>query len=116
MLNETGIHVFENALRDIFEERRKMLNMTELALGKLAFPYIADPRRKIQSIRRGQGRGDKRKPQQFRGSDILNLCEALGLSWEKTIRQAKAMADSEVERERLENVKEEKVSFRQKND
>ncbi len=107
MLNETGMLAFESAIRKIFEERRKQLNMTELALGRLAFPHVADPRRKIQSIRKGQGGGEKRKPQQLRGADIVNLCEALGLSWEKTIKQAKNEADSEQEKERLENAKDE---------
>lgn len=84
MFNETGMIAFEDAVRRLLEERRAQLNMTELALGKLAFPHVADPRRKVQSIRKGQGAGDKRKPQQFRGTDILNLCEALGLNLEKS--------------------------------
>ena len=107
MLNETGMTVFENAVRRILEERRIELHMTELALGRLAFPHVADPRRKVQSIRRGQGTGEKRKPQQFRGTDILNMCEALGLNWGKVIRQAREEADAVQEQERLAAVRKE---------
>ena len=88
VLNEEGMAVFENAVRRTLEERRSELNMTEQALGVLAFPHVIDSRRKVQSIRKGQGSKGKRKPQQLRGTDILNLCEALGLQWKKVIANA----------------------------
>lgn len=85
VLNETGMTVFEDTVRRTLEERRALLNMTEQALGVLAFPHVADSRRKVQSIRKGQGSGQNRKPQQLRGTDILNMCEALGLPWKEVI-------------------------------
>lgn len=107
VLNETGMVAFEEAIRQALEERRAQLNMTELALGKLAFPHVADARRKVQSIRKGQGKPDEngnRKPQQLRGTDILNLCEALGLSWDKVMKQAKSEAEKAQEEERKRNL------------
>lgn len=98
VLNEIGMTVFENTVRRTLEERRSQLNMTEQALGVLAFPHVADSRRKVQSIRKGQGSGPNRKPQQLRGTDILNMCEALGLSWKdvlaKGLEEAKAAQES----------------------
>ena len=38
MLNETGMLAFESAIRNIFEERRRELNMTEIAPGKASIP------------------------------------------------------------------------------
>lgn len=104
MLNEQGMAAFENAIRQIFETRRTELNMTEQALGLLAFPHVVDGRRKVQSIRKGQGAGDKRKPQQLRGTDILNLCEALGLSWKKVIADALEAAKQTQDAARLEAI------------
>ena len=101
VLNEEGMAVFENAIRRTLEERRSELNMTEQALGVLAFPHVIDSRRKVQSIRKGQGSKDKRKPQQLRGTDILNLCEALGLQWKKVVADALEEARKAQEATRL---------------
>lgn len=101
MLNEIGMTVFEETVRQILEERRSQLNMTEQALGVLAFPHVADSRRKVQSIRKGQGTGANRKPQQLRGTDIINMCEALGLAWKEVIKKGLEAAKTAQEEARL---------------
>ena len=41
VLNETGMAAFEESIRKALEERRKVIGMTEQALGSLAFPHLA---------------------------------------------------------------------------
>ena len=101
MLNEIGMAAFEESVRSQIEEERSSRGMTESSLGKLAFPHVADARRKVQSIRKGQGAGENRKPQQLRGTDISNLCEAVGLSWKKVFDQAIKHAERVQEEARL---------------
>ena len=79
-------------------------HLTEQALGSLAFPHVADSRRKVQSIRKGQGSGENRKPQQLRMTDVMNLLAALGLPWEKVIKQAFADAET-AQKEEQEKIK-----------
>ncbi len=105
VLNEKGMAVFEDTVRQTLEERRAQLNMTEQALGVLAFPHVADSRRKVQSIRKGQGSGANRKPQQLRGTDILNMCEALGLPWKEVIGKGLENAKIAQEVDRLAAIK-----------
>ena len=105
MLNEIGMAAFEESVRSQIESERSSRNMTEAALGKLAFPHVADARRKVQSIRKGQGSGENRKPQQLRGTDILNLCEAVGLSWKKVFDLAIKHAERVQEEARLAAIK-----------
>lgn len=105
MLNEIGMAAFEESVRSQIEEERSSRNMTESSLGKLAFPHVADARRKVQSIRKGQGAGENRKPQQLRGTDILNLCEAVGLPWKKVFDQAIKYAERVQEEARLAAIK-----------
>ena len=105
MLNEIGMAAFEESVRMQVEEERSSRGMTESSLGKLAFPHVADARRKVQSIRKGQGAGENRKPQQLRGTDILNLCEAVGLSWKKVFSQAIQYAEKVQEDARLASIK-----------
>ena len=38
VLNETGMAAFEESIRKALEERRKVIGITEQALGSLAFP------------------------------------------------------------------------------
>ena len=104
VLNETGMAAFEESIRKALEERRKVIGMTEQALGSLAFPHVADSRRKVQSIRKGQGSGENRKPQQIRMTDVMNLLAALGLPWEKVIKQAFADAET-AQKEEQEKIK-----------
>lgn len=94
MLNESGMIAFEQSVRDTLEARRAAIGMSEQALGKLAFPFVADSRRKVQSIRKGQGSGENRKPQNLRLADVMNLCVALGLSWEKVVKKAEQDAET----------------------
>ena len=105
VLNEKGMVIFEDTIRNTLEERRFQLNMTEQALGVLAFPHVIDSRRKVQSIRKGQGSGENRKPQQLRGTDILNMCEALGLSWKEVISKGLEEAKLIQEAERIATAK-----------
>lgn len=104
VLNETGMVAFEESIRKALEERRTVIGMTEQALGSLAFPHVADSRRKVQSIRKGQGSGENRKPQQLRMTDVMNLCAALGLPWSDVIKQALAEADR-AQKEEQEKIK-----------
>ena len=104
VLNETGMVAFEESIRKALEERRTVIGMTEQALGSLAFSHVADSRRKVQSIRKGQGSGENRKPQQLRMTDVMNLCAALGLPWADAIKQALAEADR-AQKEEQEKIK-----------
>lgn len=87
-LTKEEADVFEHAIRQAIIEQKKKLNFSDGTLGKMAFPYIAYPNTKIQALLVGQGSQDKRKPQQMRFSDVLNLCEAVGLSWVDVGREA----------------------------
>ena len=90
MYNKDELAALEADIRATFIARKKELNMSDDALGKMAFPYMANPTGKVQALFVGQGAGENRKPQNFRLGEILNLCEALGLGkkWEDVIRHA----------------------------
>ena len=75
VLNETGMAAFEESIRKALEERRKVIGMTEQALGSLGFPHVAD-----------------------------SLLAALGLPWEKVIKQAFADAET-AQKEEQEKIK-----------
>lgn len=64
--------------------KQALIGTTDKALGEQAFGWQASPIMKIQRIK---GKGGQ-KPQQLRLADMLNLCEALGLSWNEVIREA----------------------------
>lgn len=66
------------------QEEQKRVKRTDLSLGQQAFGWMKSPKMKLQAIK---GFGDK-KPQQLRLADWLNLCEAMGLSWQDEIRTA----------------------------
>ena len=74
-------------------------------IGMAAFEESVRSQRKVQSIRKGQGSGENRKPQQLRGTDILNLCEAVGLSWKKVFDHAIKHAERVQEEARLAAIK-----------
>ena len=65
-------------------EKQDAIGTTDKALGEQAFSWNSSPIMKIQAIK---GKGGK-KPQQMRFTDMVNLCEALGLSWVDVGREA----------------------------
>lgn len=66
------------------EQERGVNKRTDLSLGQQAFGWMKSPKMKLQAIK---GFGDK-KPQQLRLADWINLCEAMGMSWQDEIRTA----------------------------
>ena len=66
------------------EQERGVNKRTDLSLGQQAFGWMKSPKMNLQAIK---GFGDK-KPQQLRLADWINLCEAMGLSWQDEIRTA----------------------------
>ena len=66
------------------QEEQERVKRTDLSLGQQAFGWMKSPKMKLQAIK---GFGEK-KPQQLRLADWLNLCEAMGLSWQDEIRTA----------------------------
>ena len=88
MLTKDDITALEAAIRSSLLARKKELSMSDDALGKMAFAFMANPAGKVQALLVGQGAGEKRKPQTLRIGDAMNLCEALGLQWVDVMRQA----------------------------
>lgn len=88
MLTKDDMAVLESAIRASLLLRKKELSISDESLGKMAFPYMANPTGKVQALLIGQGAGEKRKPQTLRIGDAMNLCESLGLQWVEVFRQA----------------------------
>lgn len=88
MLNKEEADTLENAIRSTLIAQKNKLLLSDDAVGKIAFHFMKNPRGKVQALLVGQGAGDKRKPQYMKISDIVNLCEALGLQWADVIRAA----------------------------
>ncbi|MGF0009414.1 hypothetical protein ACQRCJ_02570 [Desulfovibrio sp. SGI.102] len=88
MLTKDDMTALEAAIRSSLLARKKELSMSDDALGKMAFAFMANPAGKVQALLVGQGAGEKRKPQTLRIGDAMNLCEALGLQWVDVMRQA----------------------------
>lgn len=88
MLSKDEIAALEAAIRSTMLRRKKELSISDESLGRMAFPFMANPTGKVQALLVGQGAGDKRKPQAMRIGDAMNLCESLGLQWSDTFRQA----------------------------
>ena len=80
---------FEDAVRSIIKRRQVELNMSDETVGKIAFSFMPGQRTKIQALLVGQGAGKYRKPQRMRTPDLMNLCEALGLSLNTVLKEAK---------------------------
>ena len=92
MFTEKQMDDFESAVRSILEGKRTEQKMSEADLGAKAFPHAKDSRRKVQSIRKGQGAGANRKPQKLRLPEVMNLCEALSVDFFEVIYEAKKQA------------------------
>lgn len=81
MLNKQEMDAWDAAIRSILIARKKEKNLSDGDLGERAFENVAaSVKSKVQYVLVGQGSGDKRKPQQLRAADLMNLCEALELS------------------------------------
>lgn len=82
------LELFDAALRRKLHAQQEKLKLSDRALGKMAFPYMANPIGKVQALFVGQGAGENRKPQMIKTSELINLCEALGLPWRDVIKGA----------------------------
>ena len=81
MLNKQEMDDWDAAIRSILLARKKEKNLSDGDLGEKAFEKVAaSVKSKVQYVLVGQGSGEKRKPQQLRAADLMNLCEALDLS------------------------------------
>lgn len=88
MITQDDAELFEASIRQQLIERKKELGFSDERLGKVAFPYMPAPKGKVSNMLSGQGKPGKRKPQQLRFTDVIAMCEALGLAWEKVGRNA----------------------------
>lgn len=88
MLTKEDMEAVHGAIRLSLIARKDELKLSDEKLGKQAFGFMAAPRGKIQSLFVGQGAPGKRKPQTINICELVNLCEALGLSWQDEIRKA----------------------------
>lgn len=88
MLTKEEMGIFEQSIRDRIESRQDEIGLSDDAVGKMAFSFMPSPRMKVQAIKRGQGKAGQRQPQQLRWADMVNLCEAVGLSWVDVGRDA----------------------------
>lgn len=84
MMNYEEMALLDSILIRKIEESQKNNNRTDQQLGEQAFGWMKSPKMKLQSIK-GYG---ERKQQQLRLADFINLCEALGLSWQKECAEA----------------------------
>lgn len=88
MLTKEEMGIFEQSIRDSIEARQGEIGLSDDAVGKIAFSFMPAPRMKVQAIKRGQGKAGQRHPQQLRWAEMVNLCEAVGLSWVDVGRDA----------------------------
>lgn len=79
---------FEDAVRAVLKEQKDRLNLTDEAVGKIAFNFMAGKRTKVQAIFVGQGAGQYRNKQKLRLPDMMNLAEALGMTLPDVIKAA----------------------------
>lgn len=84
MLNKDDMDRVDACILQQLMAKQEAIGTSDKALGEQAFSWQASPIMKIQRIK---GRGGQ-KPQQLRLTDLVNLCEALGLSWNEVIRDA----------------------------
>lgn len=84
MLNKDDMDKVDACILNQLLEKQEAIGTTDKALGEQAFGWVTYPNMKIQVIK---GKGGK-KPQQLRFTDIVNLCEALGLSWVDVCKEA----------------------------
>ena len=88
MLTKQDMDALHEAIRASLVARQEELKLSDEKLGKQAFGFMAAPRMKIQALFVAQGKGERRRPQVINIAELMNLCEALGLSWQDEIRKA----------------------------
>lgn len=88
VLNKNDMDMVEAYILRILVEKQEAIGTTDKALGEQAFNWVKYPNMKIQAIK---GKGGKAR-QQLRFTDIVNLCEALGLPWQEVCRESLKMA------------------------
>lgn len=88
MLTKQDMDALHEAIRTALVARQEELKLSDEKLGKQAFGFLAAPRMKIQALFVAQGKGERRKPQVINIAELINLCEAMGLSWQEVIRNA----------------------------
>lgn len=88
MLSSAEMEAADQALRASLVARQEELRLSDEKLGRQAFGYLKAPRGKVQALFVGQGAPGKRKPQTINIWELVNLCEAMGLSWTDEIRKA----------------------------
>ena len=84
MLSKEEMEICDDVIRQRLAEEQKRMGKSDEYIGNLAFGWIKSPRMKMQVIK---GSSTK-KPQQMRFTDMVNLCESLGLSWVDVGREA----------------------------
>ena len=84
MLTKEDMDSVDACVLKALVEKQDTIGTTDKALGEQAFSWHSSPIMKIQAIK---GKGGK-KPQQLRFPEIVNLCEALGLSWHDVCKNA----------------------------
>lgn len=89
MFSKLEMDEWEDIIRQRLVARKKELGLSDVELGKIAFGDVAKfPKSKISCLLVGQGAGNERKPQNIRAADLMNLCEALRLSWYDVMNEA----------------------------
>ena len=88
MLTKEQMDSLHDAIRAALVARQEELKLSDERLGKQAFGYLGSPRMKIQALFVAQGKGERRRPQVINIAELINLCEAMGLSWQDEIRNA----------------------------
>lgn len=90
---------FDSAVRTVLKAQQEKLSLTDDAIGKIAFGFMGGRRTKVQAIFIGQGADKYRKLQKLRLTDVMNLCEALGMNFQEVMRQAqKRMKEEETQK------------------
>ncbi len=88
MLTKEEMDALHDAIRTSLVARKEELRLSDEKLGRQAFGYMSSPRMKIQALFVAQGKGERRRPQVINIAELVNLCEAMGLSWQDEIRKA----------------------------
>ncbi|MDD2966513.1 MAG: hypothetical protein PHN64_03325 [Desulfovibrionaceae bacterium] len=90
MFTKQEMNDWDENIRKQLVARKAELGFSDATLGKAAFDGVAAmPKGKVQSILTAQGAGENRKGQNIRAADLMNLCEALRLSWYDVMNKAR---------------------------
>lgn len=90
MFTKQEMDAWDEHIRQRLVAKKKELGMSDAELGEKAFKDVAKvPKSKVQYVLTGQGSGEARKPQNLRAADLMNLCEALRMSWYDEMEDAR---------------------------